>query len=565
MVSSKQVHTASERFVQFAGIATFVLLMVSLPGQRTALAQHIEIGSSDGATMSIEHPEVQRVMKIQDSVTDLLMDMPGIIGVGTGLTPEGEPGILIMMEHLGSIGMIPDDIQGVPVIVHTTPRAVVLSEAETDVSSTDGSFGKTGGSTSIAAAPRPVGIGQSIGNAIDCSAGSIGVRVTDGLHYYVLSCNHVLSRTNGSTLNELALSPGPGDMSCTQILADSVGRLVDYEPLEFSTSASNIMDAAMARIDPTMILTSTPTGGYGTPSSTPATPAMMMAVKKYGKGTGLTTGYILAVNYTAYVSYNGLNTRFVDQLAVYGSNFVGGGDSGSMVVTDDGLNSPIGIVYAKSGMYGYVSPISPILARFGVSVDNSYPSPLPVELTSFSARTKERDVELKWTTATELNNFGFQVERSINNESWEPISFVQGAGTTNAPRNYAYTDAQVLDALGSTTLFYRLLQIDRDGTQEYSSTVEVSPAPTRMEMCVYPMPIHDHATVRLSQQHGGDESTLHVYDAAGRRLDHLTQAIASSNGMTHVPLSFSGEMPGQYFIEFTNGHDAVRQRIIVVR
>lgn len=543
----------------------FALLTMLLLGQSAARAQHIEIGSPSGATLSIEHPEVQRVMKIQDSVTDLLMDMPGIIGVGTGLTPEGEPGIVIMAEHLGSQDLIPDQVQGVPVIWHETPRAVVLSEAETDVSSTDGSFGKTGGSASIAAAARPVGLGQSIGNALDCSAGSIGVRVTDGLHYYVLSCNHVLSRTNGSILNELVLSPGPGDVSCTQILADSAGRLVDFEPLEFSTSASNRMDAAMVRIDPTMILTSTPAGGYGTPSRTPATPAMMMAVKKYGKGTGLTTGYILAVNYTAYVSYNGQNTRFVDQLAVYGSNFVGGGDSGSMVVTDDGLNSPVGIVYAKSGMYGYVSPISPILARFGVSVDDSYPSPLPVELTSFSARTKDSDVELKWTTATELNNFGFQVERSVDHTHWEVISFVPGAGTTHSPRNYAYTDTDAIDGLESPLLFYRLLQIDRDGTQEYSSTVEVSHVPTRMEMCVYPMPVHDDATVRLSQRHAEGEATLRVYDAAGRRLDHLTHALASSNGTTHIPLSFSGEMPGQYFIEFSNGGDAVRQRIIVVR
>ncbi|HAP35445.1 MAG TPA: hypothetical protein DCQ28_05690, partial [Bacteroidetes bacterium] len=121
----------------------------------------------------------------------------------------------------------------------------------------------------------------------------------------------------------------------------------------------------------------------------------------------------------------------------------------------------------------------------GETRDDTYPymgcdedpgKALPVELTSFTSIVKGKNVELKWNTATEVNNAGFEVERSsIQNtevrsqntaKAWQKVGFVEGAGTTSAPKSYSF-----VDATASGKVAYRLKQIDRDGKFEYSQEV----------------------------------------------------------------------------------------------
>ena len=97
-----------------------------------------------------------------------------------------------------------------------------------------------------------------------------------------------------------------------------------------------------------------------------------------------------------------------------------------------------------------------------------YEEYVPVELTSFTATSKPGNVILNWATATELNNSGFEVHRSINDEDFEIIAFIPGFGTTTEPKNYSYTDENV-----SGFLKYRLKQIDFNGSYEYSEVIEV--------------------------------------------------------------------------------------------
>ncbi len=97
---------------------------------------------------------------------------------------------------------------------------------------------------------------------------------------------------------------------------------------------------------------------------------------------------------------------------------------------------------------------------------------LPVELTSFSANVVgSSKVELKWQTATEVNNYGFEVERAkINTTKWKKVGFVQGHGNSNSPKDYSFNDKP----LGGSEFKYRLKQIDFDGQYEYSPEVEVT-------------------------------------------------------------------------------------------
>ncbi|MDA3861953.1 MAG: hypothetical protein PF445_12095, partial [Melioribacteraceae bacterium] len=109
-------------------------------------------------------------------------------------------------------------------------------------------------------------------------------------------------------------------------------------------------------------------------------------------------------------------------------------------------------------------------------------SPLPVELVSFTAELSEEGVSLFWTTATEVNNYGFEIERAstpLSNQSeskkWESIGFVDGHGNSNSPKEYSLIDSDISVAERSRS--YRLKQIDTDGNYEYSETIIV-------ELCV---------------------------------------------------------------------------------
>jgi len=106
---------------------------------------------------------------------------------------------------------------------------------------------------------------------------------------------------------------------------------------------------------------------------------------------------------------------------------------------------------------------------------------LPVELTSFIVSAKQNSVELLWKTATEVNNYGFDIERRTTPLSppsqggderggWTKTGFVEGHGTTNAPKEYSYTEKNIPAGKYS----YRLKQIDRDGKFKYSQEVEVN-------------------------------------------------------------------------------------------
>lgn len=94
---------------------------------------------------------------------------------------------------------------------------------------------------------------------------------------------------------------------------------------------------------------------------------------------------------------------------------------------------------------------------------------LPVELVSFTAQAENQQVILKWITASELNNNGFEVQRGINKTEFATIGFVRGEGTTTNQKEYSYIDRELADG----KYYYRLKQIDYNGNYEYSKAIEI--------------------------------------------------------------------------------------------
>ncbi|NUN68474.1 MAG: TIGR03790 family protein [Bacteroidetes bacterium] len=139
---------------------------------------------------------------------------------------------------------------------------------------------------------------------------------------------------------------------------------------------------------------------------------------------------------------------------------------------------------------------------------------LPVEFASFTAMVNGKGVMLVWSTATEQNNLGFEVEKMMSG-TWSRIGFVEGHGTTNAPHSYTFTDATA-----KGRVLYRLKQIDRDGKFEYTGSVEafVEPAITAYALGQnYPNPFNPVSSIRYQLPRAGTVS-LKVYDMLGKEV-----------------------------------------------
>ena len=145
-------------------------------------------------------------------------------------------------------------------------------------------------------------------------------------------------------------------------------------------------------------------------------------------------------------------------------------------------------------------------------------STIPVELTSFSANVISGNIELIWSTATETNNQGFDVERSQDNVVFERIGFVPGFGTTTEPKSYSYTD----QSLNNGKYYYRLKQIDYDGSFKYSDVIdaEVSlPLHFALEQN-YPNPFNPATTIGFSLP-ADARVKISVYNLVGERVAEI--------------------------------------------
>ncbi len=145
--------------------------------------------------------------------------------------------------------------------------------------------------------------------------------------------------------------------------------------------------------------------------------------------------------------------------------------------------------------------------------------PLPVELTSFNAAVKNADVILNWGTATEVNSYGFEVERASSLTSppqkWQKIGFVQATGNSSSPKEYNFTDRK----LNSAKYNYRLKIIDNDGTFKYSDVVQAEILiPKEYSVSQnYPNPFNPKT--RIDYQLPLDSKvTIELYSIAGEKV-----------------------------------------------
>ena len=330
--------------------------------------------------------EIHAVLAVHKRHSAALLRLPGVVGTAVGLLPNGKPGLKVLLASPEVRGL-PSALEGIPVVAQVTGMLVAFSDPTKR--------------------QRPAPMGFSVGHPA-ITAGSIGARVADGSgNVYVLSNNHVLANSNDASIGDAALQPGPYDGGTAP--ADQIGTLAAFNTIDFS-GGDNTIDAAIARSTTSDLGNATPTDdGYGAPSATIFGDAngdhvfddeaalLGLNVQKYGRTTKLTHGQITGINATVTVCYEVFfgfcikAARFVDQLVIEPGTFSGGGDSGSLIVTDDGNKNPVALLFAGSSTQTIANRIDLVLNQFGVTVDGgNSPPPNPVTdiaITSVSAPT----------------------------------------------------------------------------------------------------------------------------------------------------------------------------------
>ncbi|MES2559225.1 MAG: T9SS type A sorting domain-containing protein, partial [Bacteroidota bacterium] len=172
---------------------------------------------------------------------------------------------------------------------------------------------------------------------------------------------------------------------------------------------------------------------------------------------------------------------------IKGGTKVSGGNTNSILVDWDSI------------AYGQVSVIETNSSGCkGDTVKLTMSSILPVEWLSFNANLQQQDVLLNWQTGSEQNNHTFEIQRSLNNQTFSTIAEVKGNGTTTKVSNYNHTDFNAADLFTQTpTLYYRLKQLDFDGNYVYSKTVSVTSTKERnsTQFIIYPNPSSNSITL----------------------------------------------------------------------
>jgi hypothetical protein len=217
---------------------------------------------------------------------------------------------------------------------------------------------------------------------------------------------------------------------------------------------------------------------------------------------------------TCYMWINPISGNEPDTALADAKVYAGQGDFGSAHISsvmwhNRGVNNPKGSI---DGIRLAVSSNSSEAAWIALAPGN-----VPVELTSFTSTVSNGKIVLLWSTATETNNSGFEVERKEGN-SWTTLGFVKGSGSSTSSKSYSFTD----ESVNSGRFSYRLKQIDFDGTYTYSNVVnaEIGQPNSFMLSQNYPNPFNPSTKIDY-QVPAESRVKIEMYNVTGEKIAEL--------------------------------------------
>jgi len=186
---------------------------------------------------------------------------------------------------------------------------------------------------------------------------------------------------------------------------------------------------------------------------------------------------------------------------------------------------------------------------------------IPVELVSLSASVLVNDVILSWSTATEINNQIFEIERKNKGGQFIKIGNVEGYGTTTEPQEYSYID----NSVGTGIYYYRLKQIDFGGQYEYSDEIEVEvngPLTFGIEQN-YPNPFNPSTLIKYSISENGFVK-LSVYNLVGEEVTVLVNKEVDA-GFYEIEFDATTLPSGIYFYRIQAGSFVETKKMVLMK
>lgn len=196
--------------------------------------------------------------------------------------------------------------------------------------------------------------------------------------------------------------------------------------------------------------------------------------------------------------------------------------------------------------------------NFHVSSSDAVNSPLPIELTAFSAHVEYNKVKIEWTTASELNNDYFTIERAREIEQFEDIEKIEGKGTTSLVSNYLTYDYTPF----SGKSYYRLKQTDFDGQFSYSHIVFVEFEGTKERLTVYPNPvINNEVNILIDGLNPFEEVVLNMIDMRGVST-YSSKHTANHGGIINTTIDLTNSSRGLHII-LVNSASGLKAKLLV--
>ena len=249
-------------------------------------------------------------------------------------------------------------------------------------------------------------------------------------------------------------------------------------------------------------------------------------------------------------------------------NLVAGGTNFGTIGDIDHLRlTRVGSVVGNAGTNAGTTA-NPEVSRTGLTLANlsnnfyiasidALVSPLPIDLLFFSAESQEKAVLTKWVTASEINNKEFNVERSADGKKWVSVGKVPGAGNSSQTQKYNWVDATPLSGIS----YYRLQQVDFDGSSTHSSIVAVSRASVPNDVKVFPNPADNTVTVHYSEEFFDQEPVqAMIISLEGRIVKQFLLEKSSEN------LDISNLPAGLYILKLMReGQQVYVERLAIVK
>lgn len=186
-------------------------------------------------------------------------------------------------------------------------------------------------------------------------------------------------------------------------------------------------------------------------------------------------------------------------------------------------------------------------------------STLPVELTHFSGEASDDAIQLTWSTSTEINNAGFEIERSTDGELFRNIGYQEGSGNSNVSQKYTYEDNTMT---GARIIYYRLKQIDYNGAYTYSEIISVDRSVIQNEVGdILPNPsLGGEVSLPVYPKSDGTWKT-DILDASGRLISASSHLI--SRHSTAINIDTSNLPVGTYFVKVTNEESVHFKKLVI--